>query len=351
MYDADIDDNLSIVSRNCVRTSWSCLGHIYLELPFLYMHESVRALSLEPVIGAIAAGNAVVLKPSEIAPATSLLLSRYLYISDGARVGHIVMAAAAKNLTPVTLELGGKCPAVGTSKRIVAGKWVCNNGQVCIGVDYIITTKEFAPKALVSAVEEKFGKDPMESKERSRIINLFHFSRLVNLLDEDKVERLEDSFAMINQKPKPLASYLFSDDEQIKREFVQNVYAGGMAINETILQHEIWIHDEFILKFNDWRSHQIFLSEVTVPSLPVGGVGESGMGTYDGKFSFDTFSHKKAVLYRSFSGESPTRYPPYTPEKQKQTKANQSLSGNIFKITLALLGWFKDRVNAHTFAG
>ncbi|KAE8663612.1 Aldehyde dehydrogenase family 3 member I1 [Hibiscus syriacus] len=360
------------------------------------------SLSLEPVIGAIAAGNAVVLKPSEIAPATSSLLSRLLgeymdqsavivvegavaetsalleqkwdkiFFTGGARVGRIVMAAAAKNLTPVTLELGGKCPAVVdsnvnlqiASRRIIAGKWVCNNGQACIGVDYIITTKEFAPKlieALVSVVEEIFGKDPMESKERSRIINSFHFSRLVNLLDEDKVsgkivfggqrdgsqlqiaptilldvpedslimqeeifgpllpimtvERLEDSFAMINRKPKPLAAYLFSDDEQIKREFVQNVYAGGMAINDTILQ-------------------------VTVPSLPFGGVGESGMGAYHGKFSFDAFSHKKAVLYRSFAGESPTRYPPYTPEKQKQIKV--LLSGNIFKIILALLGWFKD---------
>ncbi|GMI67812.1 aldehyde dehydrogenase 3I1, aldehyde dehydrogenase 3 [Hibiscus trionum] len=360
------------------------------------------SLSLEPVIGAIAAGNAVVLKPSEIAPATSSLLSRLLgeymdqsaiivvegavaetsalleqkwdkiFFTGGARVGRIVMAAAAKNLTPVTLELGGKCPAIVdsnvnlqiASRRIVAGKWVCNNGQACIGVDYIITTKEFAPKlieALVSVVEEIFGKDPMESKERSRIINSFHFLRLVNLLDEDKVsnkivyggqrdgsqlqiaptilldvpedslimqeeifgpllpimtvERLEDGFAMINRKPKPLAAYLFSDDEHIKREFVQNVYAGGMAINDTILQ-------------------------VTVTSLPFGGVGESGMGSYHGKFSFDAFSHKKAVLYRSFAGDSPTRYPPYTPGKQKQIKA--LLSGNIFKIILALLGWFKD---------
>ncbi|KAH1038305.1 hypothetical protein J1N35_040048 [Gossypium stocksii] len=341
------------------------------------------SLSLDPVIGAIAAGNAVVLKPSEIAPATSSLLSRLvgeymdksaiivvegavaetsalleqkwdkIFFTGGARVGRIVMAAAAKNLTPVTLELGGKCPAVVdsnvnlqvTSRRIVAGKWVCNNGQACIGVDYIITTKELAPKliaTLVSVVEEIFGKDLMESKERSRIINSFHFKRLVNLLEEDKVsnkivfggqrdesqlqiaptilldvpedsmimqeeifgpllpiitvERLEDSFAMINRKPKPLAAYLFSDDEQIKRKFVQNIYAGGMAINDTILQ-------------------------VTVPTLPFGGVGESGMGSYHGKFSFDAFSHKKAVLYRSFAGDSPTRYPPYTPGKKKQIKA------------------------------
>ncbi|XWS33108.1 hypothetical protein CRYUN_Cryun22dG0050300 [Craigia yunnanensis] len=359
-------------------------------------------LSLDPVIGAIAAGNAVVLKPSEIAPATSSLLASLLgqyadksairvvegavdetsalleqkwdkiFFTGGARVGRIVMAAAAKHLTPVTLELGGKCPVVVdsnvnlqvTARRIIAGKWACNNGQACIGVDYIITTKEFAPKlidALRIVLEEFFGKDPMESKDRSRIINSFHFMRLINLLDEDKVsdkivvggqrdgsqlqiaptilldvpedslimqeeifgpllpimtvEKLEDSFDMINRKPKPLAAYLFSDDEQIKRKFVQNISAGGMAINDTVLQ-------------------------LTVSSLPFGGVGESGMGSYHGEFSFDAFSHKKAVLYRSFAGDAPTRYPPYTPGKQKQMKA--LLDGNLFNIILALLGWFKD---------
>ncbi|XVF58860.1 hypothetical protein PTKIN_Ptkin07bG0100000 [Pterospermum kingtungense] len=355
-------------------------------------------LSLDPVIGAIAAGNAVVLKPSEIAPATSSLLARLLgeymdksairvvegaiaetstllevkwdkiFFTGGARVGRIVMAAAAKHLTPVTLELGGKCPAVVdsnvdlevTARRIIAGKWACNNGQACIGVDYIIATKEFAPKlidALRSVLEEFFGKDPMESKDRSRIVDSFHYKRLINLLDEDKVsdkvvvggqrnesqlqiaptilldvpedslimqeeifgpllpiitvEKLEDSFDMINRKPKALAAYLFSDDEQFKTKFVQNISAGGIAINDTVLQ-------------------------LTVLSLPFGGVGESGMGSYHGEFSFDAFSHKKAVLYRSFAGDSPTRYPPYTPAKEKQMKA--LLSGNLLNIILALLG-------------
>lgn len=355
-------------------------------------------LSLDPMIGAIAAGNAVVLKPSEIAPATSSLLARFLgeytdksairvvegavaetsallevkwdkiFFTGGARVGRIVMAAAAKHLTPVTLELGGKCPAVVdsnvdlqvTARRIIAGKWACNNGQACIGVDYIITTKEFAPKlidALRNALEEFFGKYPMESKDRSRIVNSFHFKRLINLLDEDKVsdkivvggqrdesqlqiaptilldvpedslimqeeifgpllpvmtvEKLEDSFNMISRKPKALAAYLFTDDKQIQKKFVQNISAGGMAVNDTILQ-------------------------LTVPSLPFGGVGESGMGSYHGEFSFDAFSHKKGVLYRGLAGDAPTRYPPYTPGKEKQMKA--LLSGNLFNIILALLG-------------
>ncbi|GLT64403.1 hypothetical protein SLA2020_369000 [Shorea laevis] len=185
-------------------------------------------LSLDPVIGAIAAGNAVVLKPSELAPATSSVLAKLLekyvdrsaitvvegavaetsalleqkwdkiFFTGGGRVGRIVLTAAAKHLTPVVLELGGKCPAVVDSnvnievavRRIIAGKWACNNGQACIGVDYIITTKDFAPKlidALRNGLEEFFGKDPLESKDRSRIVNSFHFKRLVGLMDEDKV--------------------------------------------------------------------------------------------------------------------------------------------------------------------
>ncbi|XWS44644.1 hypothetical protein CRYUN_Cryun15aG0065700 [Craigia yunnanensis] len=217
------------------------------KLKCLLVH--LLVLSLDPAIGAIAVGNDVVCKPSEIAPATSSLLARLLgeyadesairvvegavaetsalleqkwdkifffrclYITGGARVGRIVMNAVAKHLTPVTLELGGKCPAVVdsnvnlqvTARRIIAGKWACNNGQACIGVDYIITTKEFAPKL---------------------------------------VEKLEDSFDMINRKPKPLAAYLFSDDEQIKKKFVQNVSARGIAINDTVLQFPVYLLEE-----------------------------------------------------------------------------------------------------------
>ncbi|TXG60258.1 hypothetical protein EZV62_014831 [Acer yangbiense] len=359
-------------------------------------------LSLDPVIGAIAAGNAVVLKPSEIAPATSSLLaeliSEYLdkstirvvegavaetsalleqkwdkiFFTGGERVGRIIMSAAAKHLTPVILELGGKCPALVDSninlqvaaRRIIAGKWVCNNGQACIAVDYIITTKQFAPKlidALRQEVEEFFGKDPMGSKDISRIVNSFHFDRLASLLDEDKVsdkivyggqkdenqlkiaptilldvpedslimkeeifgpllpivtvEKIEDGFEVIKSKPKPLAAYLFSDDEQMKKDFVQNISAGGMLVNDTILH-------------------------LTVSSLPFGGVGESGMGAYHGKFSFDAFSHKKGVLYRSFDGDATTRYPPYTTQKHRLLKA--VMGGNLFGIILALIGWSRD---------
>ncbi|KAK1575529.1 hypothetical protein Q3G72_006233 [Acer saccharum] len=129
------------------------------------------------------------------------------------------------------------------------------------------------------------------------------------------VEKIEDSFEVIKSKPKPLAAYLFSDDEQMKKDFVQNVSAGGMLVNDTILH-------------------------LTVSSLPLGGVGESGMGAYHGKFSFDAFSHKKGVLYRSFDGDATTRYPPYTPQKHRLLKA--VMGGNLFGIILALIGWSRD---------
>ncbi|KAG5528977.1 hypothetical protein RHGRI_029589 [Rhododendron griersonianum] len=360
-------------------------------------------LSLDPVIGAIAAGNTVVLKPSEIAPATSSMLAKLLeeytdnsairvvegavaetsalleqkwdkiFYTGSGRIGRIVMSAAAKHLTPVILELGGKCPAVVDTdvdlqvavRRIIAGKWACCNGQACIAPDYLITTKAFAAKlidALILELKVFFGDNPMESKDISRIVNLYHFTRLSKLIDDYKVsdkivlggqrnenqlkiaptilldvpedslimeeeifgpilpiltclsrascpspaysfltfilsllivlrctcidnivENLEDSFAVINSRSKPLAAYLFTNNEELKKDFVKNISSGGMVINDTILH-------------------------VTVSGLPFGGVGESGMGSYHGKFSFDAFSHKKAVLYRSFEGDSSTRF-------------------------------------------
>ncbi|XP_050876299.1 betaine aldehyde dehydrogenase, chloroplastic [Lathyrus oleraceus] len=185
-------------------------------------------LSLDPVVGAIAAGNAVVLKPSEIAPASSSLLAKLLgeyldnssirvvegavdettallqqkwdkiFYTGNGKVGRIVMAAAAKHLTPVVLELGGKSPTVVDSnvnlevaaRRIISGKWGCNNGQACISPDYLITTKEFAPKlvdALKTELENCFGKNPIESNDLSRIVNSNHFARLLKFLDDDKV--------------------------------------------------------------------------------------------------------------------------------------------------------------------
>ncbi|KAL3366006.1 hypothetical protein AABB24_010906 [Solanum stoloniferum] len=356
-------------------------------------------LSLDPVIGAIAAGNAVVLKPSEIAPATSSVLAKLLgqymdvsairvvegavpettalleqkwdkiFYTGNGKVGRIVLAAAAKHLTPVVLELGSKSPVVVDSnidykiavRRIIAGKWGCNNGQACISPDYIITTKENVPKlldAMKQELEKFYGKDPLKSGDLSRIVNANHFQRLSKLLDDNKVvdkvvhggqrdennlkisptilldvpedslimkeeifgpllpiitvNKVEDSIQFINAREKPLAAYLFTSNKKLEEEFVMNISAGGLLINDTTLQ-------------------------VALSTLPFGGVGESGMGSCHGKFSFDSFSHKKAVLRRSFAGDVPARYPPYTTGKARFLKA--LLNGDILGLIRALIGW------------
>ncbi|KAL1533608.1 aldehyde dehydrogenase (NAD(+)) [Salvia divinorum] len=356
-------------------------------------------LSLEPVIAAISAANAVVLKPSEVAPAASeamaKLLGQYMdasavkvieggvqettalleqkwdkiFYTGNNKVGRIVLASAAVHLTPVILELGGKCPVIVDSdinltvavKRLISGKWGCNSGQTCVSPDYVITTKPFASKlvdAISSELERFYGKDPVNATDLSRIINSRHFERLTKLLDEDKlfgkiviggqrdktnlkiaptvildapldslimteeifgpllpiitVNDIRDGIDLITSKEKPLAAYIFTNDKKLKEDFVQRVSAGGIAVNE------VTIH-------------------LTDPALPFGGVGESGMGTYHGKYSFEAFSHKKPVLYRGFTGEISARYPPYTTRKLKFLKA--AMSGNIIGIIRALLGW------------
>ncbi|KAJ3671641.1 hypothetical protein LUZ60_007720 [Juncus effusus] len=362
------------------------------------------SLSIDPVIGAVAAGNCVMLKPSEIAPATSAFFAKYLpkYLDDSCiivvqggvkettalleqkwdkifytgngKIGRIVMSAAAKNLTPVSLELGGKSPVVVDSdvnlkiavKRIVVGKWGCNNGQACVAPDYITTTKSFAPKlvdALKDTLETFYGKDPLESADLSRIVNLNHFKRLTDLLDDQNVsdkivfggkrdekrlkiaptllldvsldslimkdeifgpllpiitvEKLEDSFELIDSMPKPLAAYLFTNNKKLEDHFVKNISTGGILINDVAL-------------------HLANLN------LPFGGVGESGMGAYHGKFSFEAFTHKKSVLSRGFATEMRirARYPPYTPNKQWILR--KVIDGSYVALLLGLLGLHRD---------
>ncbi|KAF8056398.1 hypothetical protein N665_1273s0001, partial [Sinapis alba] len=355
-------------------------------------------LSIDPVIGAISAGNAVVLKPSELAPASSSLLAKLLeqyldssavrvvegavtettllleqkwdkiFYTGSSRIGRIIMMAAAKHLTPVVLELGGKSPVVIDSdtnlkitvKRIIAGKWGCNNGQACISPDYILTTKEYAPKvidAMKLELEAFYGKNPMESKDMSRIVNSNHFDRLSKILEEKEVSdkivyggqknrdnlkiaptilldvpldslimseeifgpllpvltlnNLEECFDVIRSRPKPLAAYLFTQNKKLKERFAMTVSAGGIVVND------IAVH-------------------LSLPTLPFGGVGESGMGSYHGKFSFDAFSHKKAVLYKSFIGDAAIRYPPYSRGKLRLLKA--LVNSNLVEVFKVLLG-------------
>ncbi|XP_018460104.1 aldehyde dehydrogenase family 3 member H1 isoform X2 [Raphanus sativus] len=380
----------------CITSSLSILNAFKRHLTIACF---LQVLSIDPVIGAISAGNVVVLKPSELAPASSSLLAKLLkqyldpsavrvvegavtettllleqkwdkiFYTGNSRIGRIIMTAAAKHLTPVSLELGGKSPVVIDSdtnlkitvRRIISGKWGCNNGQACISPDYILTTKEYAPKvidALKKELEAFYGNNPMGSKDTSRIVNLNHFDRLSKMLEEKEVSNkivyggqknrenlkisptvlldvpldslimseeifgpllpivtlnnLEECFGVINSRPKPLAAYLFTKNHKLKKKFTKTVSAGGIVVNDTAVHF-------------------------TLPTLPFGGVGESGIGSYHGKFSFDAFSHKKSVLFKSFLGDSAIRYPPYSRRKLGllKTLVNSNLV-DTFKVLLGL---------------
>lgn len=330
-------------------------------------------LLLNPLVGALAAGNAVMLKPSEVAPHTSAVLAqlipRYLdpeavavveggvaettallaerfdhifYTGNGA-VGRIVMQAAAKHLTPVTLELGGKSPCIidehvdldVAAKRVVWGKFF-NCGQTCVAPDYLLVVDKVYDRfvaLLADNIKAFYGSQPEQSPDLGRIINARHHRRLLDLLpgsgeiviggqsdaaslfiaptvlknvpDDAPVMRdeifgpilpvlrvtsIDDAIRYINAHDKPLALYVFSSNEQNQQRVLASTSSGGMVINHALIH-------------------------LTVPGLPFGGVGPSGMGAYHGKHSFDTFSHKKAVLKKGTLIDPSIMYPPYTPSK------------------------------------
>ncbi|WP_374190595.1 aldehyde dehydrogenase family protein [Streptomyces sp. CRB46] len=306
----------------------------------------------------MAAGNAVVAKPSELAPATSAALARllpryldtdavavveggvpettallaerfdHIFYTGNGTVGRIVMRAAAEHLTPVTLELGGKSPAFvdrdadldTVAARLVAGKFL-NAGQTCVAPDYVLTDPETAAAlepALVRAVEAQYGTDPARSTEYARIVNERHFDRLTGLLDSGRVvvgggsdrsrkylaptvladvapdapvmreeifgpilpivtvPGLDEAIDFVNDRDKPLALYVFSESDGTRERFAAETSSGGLG-------------------------HGLPLAHLTVSDLPFGGVGESGMGNYHGRYSIETFSHRKAVLKKPLS--------------------------------------------------
>ncbi|BAY12672.1 aldehyde dehydrogenase [Calothrix sp. NIES-2098] len=325
-------------------------------------------LVISPLIGAIAAGNCTIIKPSELAPHTSSLLAEviakyfdpayialveggveisqqllaekfdYIFFTGGTSVGKIVMEAAAKHLTPVTLELGGKSPCIvdteinleHTLKRIIWGKFL-NAGQTCIAPDYILVDKKIKINlvdGLKKTIKEFYGNNPATSPDYARIISQKHFDRLANLLKYGEViiggetipeERyiaptlidnvsldapimqeeifgpilpiieysdITEAIAFINSRPKPLALYLFTQNKNLQTRVLQETSSGGVCINDTVMH-------------------------CGLPSLPFGGVGDSGIGSYHGKASFDTFSHSKSVLQNSFLLDLKWRYAPY----------------------------------------
>jgi aldehyde dehydrogenase (NAD+) len=330
-------------------------------------------LVVAPMVAAIAAGNAVVGKPSELAPATSavvaelirslddpavgvvvggvpetteLLAQRFdhiLYTGNG-RVGRIVMRAAAEHLTPVTLELGGKSPAVvsrharveTTARRIAWGKFL-NAGQTCIAPDYVLVERPVHDElvaALGQSIDEFYGADPQASPDYARIVNDAHFDRLQRLLADGTVvaggqtdreqryiaptvltevsrdspvmeeeifgpilpvlavESIDEAIDVVNSGDEPLALYAFSERPDETRRIVARTTSGSACVNGTVVQ-------------------------VGNPNLPFGGVGESGMGAYHGRTGFETFSHRRGVLIRSTRVDPPLAYPPYTPRKQQ----------------------------------
>ena len=325
-------------------------------------------LVIHPLLGAIAAGNCAIIKPSEIAVNTSevvadliahtfdssyiaavtggveksqqLLAEKFdhIFFTGGTRVGKIVMEAAAKNLTPVTLELGGKSPCIiddciqleYTAKRITWGKFI-NAGQTCVAPDYLLVNKSVKSDLLEKikqSIDKFYGKNPANSPDYGRIINEKQFNRLNHLLEEGKIfiggetkseelyisptviegvnwdsgimeeeifgpilpvleyENLDEAIALVNSRPKPLSLYFFSRNKQKQKQVLREISSGNVCINDTVMQF-------------------------AVPSLPFGGVGNSGIGSYHGKASFDTFSHYKSVLNKGLWFDLKFRYAPY----------------------------------------
>ena len=333
-------------------------------------------LVLAPMAAAIAAGNCVVGKPSELAPATSEVLARlvpryldpaavaiveggvaettalleerwdHIFYTGNGTVGRVVARAAAEHLTPVTLELGGKSPVVVdadadlavAARRIAWGKWL-NAGQACVAADHVLVHESVADELterVIAATTEFFGPDPRASPDFARIVNDRHFGRLTRLVDDPghrvvhggerepaerylaptvvnqvqdgaavmaeeifgpilpilPVAEVDEAIARINAHDKPLVLYAFTRSSATSARIVERTSSGAVCLNGTIVQY-------------------------CVPSLPFGGVGESGIGSYHGKAGFDTFSHRKSVLAKAVHPDLKLAYPPSTPLKER----------------------------------
>ena len=342
-------------------------GVVLVQSPWNYPFQ----LCIAPVAGALAAGNCVMVKPSSSAPATAAVIEKligdvfeeryvhvlraggdsheeilaeaydYIIFTGSQRVGRVVMEAAAKHLTPVTLELGGKSPCIVeesadiplAAKRIAFGKFL-NAGQTCVAPDHVLvqsSIKDAFVRELSEAILSLYGPEPLHSPDLPKIINAHHFKRLVGLIEGQKVaaggvwdeesrkiaptvlvdvaddapvmqdeifgpvlpvltfETLQEVVERQQTLPKPLALYLFTRNPAAERKITSKISYGGGCINDTVMHLA-----------ND--------------NLPFGGVGASGMGAYHGKASFETFSHYKSVLKKANIFDLPQRYAPYTQE-------------------------------------
>ena len=331
-------------------------------------------LHLSPLVAALAAGNTVVLKTSSYSPATSALMeamlkeafpAEYVSVVTGGRsenqallqqrfdkifftgstaVGKEVMGCASRYLTPVTLELGGKSPCIVeksaklslAAKRIVFGKFI-NCGQTCVAPDYILCDRSIRDR-LVDAIKQEirtqFGEHPLENKDYGKIINEKHYHRLLGLINAEKLvhggghddaacrieptvmtdvtwedavmqeeifgpilpvltyEDLEQAIGIIEARPRPLALYLYTEDKAVADRVLTKCRFGGGCINDCIIH-------------------------LATSEMPFGGVGESGMGGYHGKFGFEEFSHHRSIVDKKTWIDLPVRYRPYTKGKYK----------------------------------
>ncbi|HOU18847.1 MAG TPA: aldehyde dehydrogenase [Flexilinea sp.] len=346
-------------------------GTVLIMAPWNYPFQ----LCLVPLIGALAAGNTAVLKPSAYAPAVSRciaeLIHRYfpseyiavteggreensslleqhfdlIFFTGGSRMGKIVMESAAKNLTPVILELGGKSPCIvdqtadlkNASRKIVFGK-LLNAGQTCVAPDYLLV-HESVKDTLIHNLIEEFDKafPDKDYSDFPAIINEKHFDRLNRLIRDENViyggnsnrdrrffeptilfpvqwetpvmqeeifgpilpvltyENLDDVIDRLRKLPKPLALYLFTEDRKTEKKIIENVAFGGGCMNDTVMH-------------------------LSNPNLGFGGIGESGMGQYHGKNSFDSFTHYKSMVKTPVWPDLPIRYHPYTKQNLNRLK-------------------------------
>ncbi|OWY21110.1 aldehyde dehydrogenase [Sphingobacteriales bacterium UPWRP_1] len=325
-------------------------------------------LVISPLVGAIAAGNCAMLKPSELAPNVSALLATmikqtfqsqyvaifegdvtvahellenkfdYIFFTGGTAVGKLIYQAAAKNLTPVTLELGGKSPCIVhkdaniklSARRILWGK-LLNAGQTCVAPDYVFVHRQIKHELIVAMKEElvnMLGENAEDSPYYCRIISDRHLKRLEGLLQCGNIiaggrvnpatryieptllenvshndpimqeeifgpilpildyENLDEVIQFITNRPKPLALYIFAESREVVNRVLEQTSSGSVGVNETVAQ-------------------------MSNANMPFGGVGDSGIGAYHGKYSFDTFSHKKSVMFRTTLIDPPLRYMPY----------------------------------------
>jgi len=325
-------------------------------------------LTINPALGSIAAGNSTIIKPSELATNSASLIAElinnnfdsgylkavegdaettqallnqpldYIFFTGSSRVGKIIMKKAAEQLTPITLELGGKSPAIVDSttdlsmaaKRICWGKFI-NVGQTCVSPDYVYIHEslqdEFCGK-LKKWILSFYGENPQDSPDYGRIINRRHYERLTDLIPPQKVwygghtdpddlyiaptiltdidwdkkimqeeifgpilplltySSLQEVISKVNNYQKPLALYMFSQDKSAQENIINSISFGGGCINDTV-------------------------AHLTNLELPFGGVGNSGFGTYHGKASFNLFSHPKSIMKKTTWPDIPLRYPPY----------------------------------------